>query len=88
MARLSAIFQSQSLFFQHMIELITNFEYITIIIEKDEEAWKFFIWRKHLSSSLFTLLPFLVHHLIDRGVLVHVLEAPRVCGMRLGSVVR
>jgi len=47
---------------------VTQFEYMTIIIEKDEEAWKFFPWRKHLSSSLFTLLPFLVHQLIDRGV--------------------
>ena len=49
-----------------------------------KKAWKFFTWRIQLSSSLFTLSPFLVHHLINRGwqsMTVCVLEALRVCGL-------
>ena len=53
----------------------------------DRERWRKpgnFTWRKQLSSSLFTLSPFLVHHLINRGwqsMTVCVLEALRVCGL-------
>ena len=54
------------------------------LIEKDEESLEIFTWRIQLSSSLFTLSPFLVHHLVNRGwqsMTVCVLEALRVCGL-------